>query len=100
MADARGLDSMSRTPYQAAAVSSWNAAARTSTLGVIRAVVSASSQPVYAKLADFVGRPFVIVVFTLFYIVGCVLQATAGGFGSYTAGFVLYVFGFAGQQSE
>jgi SIT family siderophore-iron:H+ symporter-like MFS transporter len=91
---------MSRTPYQAAAVSSWNSAAQTSSLGVIRAVIAASTQPIYAKLADFLGRPFVVCLFTLFYIIGCVLQATADSFASYTGGFVFYTLAFAGQQSE
>lgn len=94
------LDSMSRTPYQAAAVSSWNSAAQTASLGVIRSVVSATAQPIYAKLADFFGRPTSIVLFTIFYIIGCVLQASAKSFPNYVAGFVFYVLAFAGQQGE
>ncbi|TXT10691.1 hypothetical protein VHUM_02196 [Vanrija humicola] len=89
---------MSRTPYQAAAVSSWNAAAQTSSLGVIRAVIAASSQPIFAKLSDFAGRPFVICVATVFYAIGCIMQATADSFPNYTGGFVFYTLAFAGQQ--
>ncbi|WOO83154.1 Siderophore iron transporter 1 [Vanrija pseudolonga] len=98
VAYARGFDNMSRTPYQAAALSSWGSAAQTSTLGVTRAVVSAATQPVYAKLSDFLGRPFVIMVFTVIYVVGCIVQATSKGFSNYLGGFVLYVLAFAGQQ--
>lgn len=91
---------MSRTPYQAAALSSWGSAAQTSTLGVTRAVVSAATQPIYAKLSDFLGRPFVIMVFTVIYVVGCIVQATSKGFSNYLGGFVLYVLAFAGQQGR
>ncbi|KAL1409289.1 hypothetical protein Q8F55_006122 [Vanrija albida] len=91
------FDNMSRTPYQAAALSSWSAAARSSTLGVTRAVISAAAQPVYAKLSDFLGRPFVIMVFTVIYVVGCIVQATSQNFDNYMGGFVLFVLAFSGQ---
>lgn len=90
---------MTRPTFQAFAVSEWNVAGQTATLAVIRSCIGAASQPVYAKLCDHVGRPFVLFISTLFFLLGTVVCAAAQNFGSYIAGFVIYTFGFGGQNS-
>ncbi|KAL1412222.1 hypothetical protein Q8F55_003233 [Vanrija albida] len=94
----RGLDGMTRPTFQAFAVSEWNVAGQTATLAVIRACIGSASQPVYAKLCDYVGRPFVLFISTFFFLLGTIVCAAAQNFGSYIAGFVIYTFGFGGQN--
>lgn len=81
------------------AVSSWNNAGQTATLGVIRACVSAISQPIHAKLADYYSRTFVLIWSTIIFAVGSIIQATATGFSNYIGGYVLYTLGFGAEHS-
>jgi MFS family permease len=86
-------------PFQAAAVGEWKAAGQVATLGVARAAMAAASQPIWAKIMDYMGRPFVVLGSCLFYCLGYVLLASSQNFGQLTGGLILYVFGFGGENS-
>lgn len=94
------LHGLMAQPFQAAAVSEWNAAGQVATLGVARATIAAASQPVWAKTMDYMGRPFVVYASTFFYCLGYILLASSQNFGQLAGGIVLQVFGFGGENSE
>lgn len=89
-----------QSPFQAEAVSSWNVAGQVATLGVARATIASASQPIWAKIMDYMGRDFVVYGSCFFYCLGYIVLASAKDFGSLAGGLVLQVFGFGGENSE
>lgn len=86
------------TPFQAAAVSSWNAAQQTATISVVYSACAASSQPVWAKMMDYFGRPFVVYASFLFYVLGCIIMAVSQNVETMCGGRAIYVFGYGAQN--
>ncbi|KLT44826.1 siderochrome-iron uptake transporter [Cutaneotrichosporon oleaginosum] len=86
---ARGLHGLMQSPFQAQAVSGWNAAGQVATLGVARATIASASQPIWAKIMDYMGRPFVVYGSCFFYCLGYIVLACSNNFGTLAGGLVL-----------
>lgn len=89
-----------QTPFQSQAASEWGVAGQVATLGVARATIAAASQPIWAKIMDYLGRPFVVYGSCFFYCLGYILLASSQNFGQLAGGLVLYVMGFGGENSK
>lgn len=88
------------TPFQSAAISGWNAAQQTATISVVYSACAASSQPVWAKMMNYFGRPFVLYASFLFYVLGYVIMAVSQNVDTMCGGTALYVFGYGAQNRE
>ena len=64
------LDGSTRYTYQSTATSSFSASAQISTVSVVRAIVAAAAQPAYAKISDYFGRVSILLISSVFYVVG------------------------------
>ncbi|KAL1405622.1 hypothetical protein Q8F55_009261 [Vanrija albida] len=91
-----GLDSATHYTFQNYAVAAFQNSGKISTIGVVRGIVAAASQPAFAKLSDYFGRISVLVFSVLFWGIGNAIQATAKELGAFSAGAVLYQFAFTG----
>ena len=92
---AYGLDSQVRSTYQPYATSSYNLHSYLATINVLRSVVSVAAQPTAAKIADVFGRFEVVVVSTIFYVVGTAIEASAKSVEAFCVGAVIYQIGYA-----
>ncbi|WWD20507.1 hypothetical protein CI109_104983 [Kwoniella shandongensis] len=93
-----GLDGTVRYTYQAAALSVLGVSAQTSTVTVVRSIVAAAAQPVYAKISDYFGRISILFIAVVFYVIGSIVQATAKNLSAFSGGALLYQFGYTGVQ--
>ncbi|TXT05071.1 hypothetical protein VHUM_03891 [Vanrija humicola] len=91
-----GLDAATHYTFQNYAVAAFQKSGQISTIGVVRGIVAAASQPAFAKLSDYFGRISVLVFSVLFWGIGNAIQATAKSVGAFSAGAVLYQFAFTG----
>ncbi|ABN68521.1 Siderophore Iron Transport, partial [Scheffersomyces stipitis CBS 6054] len=91
-----GIESTLRGNIQAYATSSYTQHSLLSTVNVIKSVVAAASQPMYARLSDKFGRLELMLVSIVFYIVGTVIQSQAFDINRFAGGSVLYQVGFSG----
>ncbi|CAK7909971.1 siderophore iron transporter Arn1p [[Candida] anglica] len=91
-----GIDGTLRYTFQAYATASYGQHSLISTVGVIRAVVAAASQPTYARLSDRFGRIELFVVSIFLYSMGTVIESQAYDVQRFAGGAVLYQFGFSG----
>lgn len=91
---AYGLEGQVRSAYQPYATSSFNLHSYLSTINVLRSVVAVVIQPTAAKVADVFGRFEVIVVATLFYVIGMVIESTAVSVYAFCAGGIVYQIGY------
>ncbi|KAL6454774.1 SIT1 Siderophore iron transporter 1 [Candida maltosa Xu316] len=66
------------------------------TINVLKGVVSAASQPTYARLSDRFGRIQILVFSLVIYVVGTVIQSQAYDFNRFAAGSVIYTIGMSG----
>lgn len=89
-----------RYTFQVYAVNQFQSAARISTIAVVRAVVAAAAQPVYAKISDYFGRISILIISVIFYLIGTIVSATAKNFGAFSGGAVIYQFGYTGLMRE
>jgi len=64
------LDGSTRYTYQSTATSAFSASAQISTVSVVRAIVAAAAQPAYAKISDYFGRVSILLISSVFYVVG------------------------------
>ncbi|QBM87420.1 MFS transporter, SIT family, siderophore-iron:H+ symporter [Metschnikowia aff. pulcherrima] len=92
------LDGTLRYTSQVYATSSYSTHSLYTTVNVIRAVISAASQPTYARLSDRFGRLELFLVSILFYVVGTVIQSQAYDVQRFAGGAVLYQIGYSGVQ--
>ncbi|KAK8850324.1 hypothetical protein IAR55_004241 [Kwoniella newhampshirensis] len=93
-----GLDGTVRYTYQASALSVLGVSAQTSTVTVVRSIVAAAAQPVYAKISDYFGRISILGISVIFYVIGSIVQATAKNLSAFSGGALLYQFGYTGVQ--
>ncbi|CAK7916703.1 siderophore iron transporter Arn1p [[Candida] anglica] len=93
---AYGIDGTLRYTFQAYATASYGQHSLISTVGVIRAVVAAASQPTYARLSDRFGRIELFVVSIIFYAMGTVIESQAYDVQRFAGGAVLYQIGYSG----
>jgi SIT family siderophore-iron:H+ symporter-like MFS transporter len=64
------LDGSTRYTYQSTATSAFGASAQISTVSVVRAIVAAAAQPAYAKISDYFGRVSILLISSIFYVIG------------------------------
>jgi SIT family siderophore-iron:H+ symporter-like MFS transporter len=64
------LDGSTRYTFQATATSAFAASAQISTVSVVRAIVAAAAQPAYAKISDYFGRVSILIISSVFYVIG------------------------------
>ncbi|CAK7910001.1 siderophore iron transporter Arn1p [[Candida] anglica] len=93
---AYSIDGSLRYTFQAYATASYGQHSLISTVGVIRAVAAAASQPTYARLCDRFGRIELFVVSILFYALGTVIESQAYDVQRFAGGAVLYQIGYSG----
>ncbi|ANB13923.1 Sit1p [Sugiyamaella lignohabitans] len=93
---AYGLDSNIRYVYQATATSSYAEHSLLSTVNVIKAVIGAAGQPVYARLSDVFGRLELFIAAILFYVVGTIIESQAYDVQRFAGGAILFQVGYTG----
>ncbi|SMN17686.1 similar to Saccharomyces cerevisiae YEL065W SIT1 Ferrioxamine B transporter, member of the ARN family of transporters that specifically recognize siderophore-iron chelates [Maudiozyma saulgeensis] len=93
---AYGLDNSVRNTYQTLATSSYSKNALVSTVSCIEQVLSAACQIWFARAADIYGRPIILAVVTIFYVVGSIIQCKSYSIASYSIGSCIYAIGYAG----
>lgn len=86
--------------YQAHALDEFGAAGNSGMVRVVRQVLTASTLPITAKLSDYIGRTFILVMTAVFWIIGPVIVATSTGLGSYLPGFLIYTLGHVCGNSK
>lgn len=59
-----------RYTLQNYALASFDSLAQISTVTVVRSIVAAAGQPVYAKISDFFGRASILFIAVFFYVIG------------------------------
>lgn len=91
-----GLDGTIRYTFQTYATNSYSQHSLFTTVGVIRSVVAAASQPAYARLSDQFGRLELFIVSIIFYAVGTVIESQAYDVQRFAGGAVLYQIGYSG----
>lgn len=94
VAYAYGLDGTLRGTYQPTATSDMGEHSLTSTINIIRAVISAATQPTAGKVADVFGRVELIVVSVFFYVLGTIIEAVAQDVITLAAGTAVYTVGY------
>lgn len=94
------LDLTVRYTYQNFALSAFSTAAQISTVAVVRSIVAAAAQPLYAKISDYFGRLSILFIAVTFYLIGTIVQAASKGLSDFLGGAVLYQFGYTGVQRE
>ncbi|WVQ85771.1 hypothetical protein IAT38_007938 [Cryptococcus sp. DSM 104549] len=93
-----GLDGSVRYTYQATALSVLGTSAQVSTVTVVRSIVAAAVQPIYARISDYFGRVSILVISAVFYVIGTIVSATAKNLAAFCGGAMLYQFGYTGIQ--
>lgn len=91
-----GLDGTLRYTYQIYALADFSSSAQISTITVVRSIVAAAGQPVFAKISDYFGRISILTISVLFFVVGTIVQAVATNLATFSGGAVLYQFGYTG----
>ncbi|KFH43031.1 Siderophore iron transporter-like protein [Hapsidospora chrysogenum ATCC 11550] len=94
VAYAYSLDGTLRAAYQPTATDSMGNHSLTATVNVIRAVIGAATQPTAAKIADVFGRVELILVSSLFYVLGTIIEAVSDDIVTLAAGNAVYQIGF------
>ena len=91
---AYGLESQVRSTYQPYATASFHLHSYLATINVFRSVVAVAAQPTAAKIADVLGRFEVVVLATVLYTAGIVIESTAGSVEVFCAGAIVYQVGY------
>ncbi|ORY32150.1 major facilitator superfamily protein [Naematelia encephala] len=87
-----------RYTFQNYATADFGNAAQISTIAVVRSIVAAAGQPVFAKISDYFGRISILVIAVVFYVIGTIVSAASKNLGAFSGGAVLYQFGYTGVQ--
>lgn len=93
---AYGLDNSVRNTYQTLATSAYSKNSLLATVNCIEQVLSAASQIWFARAADLFGRPIILFIVTLCYVVGTAIQCQAYNIASYSIGSCIYAIGYSG----
>lgn len=94
------LGSTVRSSYMTFATNSYKTHSLLSTISIINLVISAVSQLFFAGLSDVFGRISLLIIATIFYIVGTVMQSQAYDIQRYAAGSVFYNVGVVGVMLQ
>ncbi|KAE8452619.1 hypothetical protein EG329_013878 [Mollisiaceae sp. DMI_Dod_QoI] len=89
-----GLDGTLRYVYQPYATARFKSHSTLATINVLRSVIATAAQPTAAKIADVFGRPELIFVSVVFYILGTIVEATCHNVETFAAGAVIYQIGY------
>lgn len=98
VAYAYGLDNQTRSVYQTTATNDYQSHSLLATVNVVRSVVAAAGQPLYARLSDVFGRTELFIVSILFYVVGTIIESQAYDVQRFAGGAVLYQLGLTGAS--
>ncbi|CAK7909991.1 siderophore iron transporter Arn1p [[Candida] anglica] len=90
------VDGTLRYTFQMYATASYGQHSLISTVAVVRAVIAAASQPVYARLSDRFGRIEILLVAIIFYSMGTVIESQAYDVQRFASGAVIYQIGYSG----
>lgn len=93
---AYGLDNSVRNTYQTLATSAYSKNSLLATVSCIEQVLSAASQIWFARAADLFGRPIILFIVTLCYVIGTIIQFQAYNIASYSIGSCIYAIGYSG----
>lgn len=96
IAFAYGLDNSVRTTYQTMATSSYSQHSLLSTVTCIKKVISAAAQLWFARSADMFGRPTILTISIIFYVIGTIIECRAFDVSRYAAGACIFSLGHAG----
>lgn len=92
------LDSSTTSNYLSFAASAFGEHSLISSVGVAQSVVVAVGKPVIAKVADVTSRAYAYSGVLIFYVLGYIIIASAGGIGAFFAGIITYAVGYTGLQ--
>jgi SIT family siderophore-iron:H+ symporter-like MFS transporter len=98
VAYAYGLDNNTRYVYQATATNSYSSHSLLATVNVVRSVIAAAGQPLFARLSDVFGRTELFIVSIVFYVVGTIIESQAYDVQKFAGGAVLYQLGLTGAM--
>ncbi|OAA69162.1 siderochrome-iron transporter MirC [Cordyceps fumosorosea ARSEF 2679] len=90
------LDSLTVPSYQPYALSSFNAHSMLPALTTLQSILSATTKPVMAKIADVSGRSEALTVSLVAIALGFVINATSHSLGTMAAGQAFYAIGQVG----
>lgn len=93
---AYSLDGTIRYTYQIYATASYSQHSLFPVVNIIRSVIAAAAQPVYARLSDTFGRLELFCVAIVFYAMGTVIESQAYDIYRFAGGAVLYQAGYSG----
>lgn len=82
--------------YLNAAASQFNGIVQYTTLAVIQSMILAAGKPVFARLADVLGRALTLIISVLLFTVGTVTIAASSEIGALAAGMVFFSLGNTG----
>lgn len=74
---AANLNWLTMSTYQGYATSTWQQHSLLSTINVVRGVIAAAVLPLTTQLSDIVGRVECLMIATLFFVLGSILQASS-----------------------
>ncbi|KND86480.1 Siderophore iron transporter mirC [Tolypocladium ophioglossoides CBS 100239] len=93
---ANGLDNFTMTVYLNAAASQFNGIVQYTTLAVIQSMILAVSKPIFAKLADVLGRAAGFAIAILLFTIGTTTISSSNSIGGLAAGMVFFAWGNSG----
>ena len=93
---ANGLDNFTMTVYLNTAASQFNGTVQYTTLAVIQSMILAGGKPVFAKLADVLGRAAALALSVLLFAVGTITISSSHGISGLAAGMVFFSCGNTG----
>ncbi|GAA5854822.1 hypothetical protein JCM8547_004084 [Rhodosporidiobolus lusitaniae] len=89
------LDATVRGTLQTYATNDFDNHSLLATVNVLKAIVAATSYPVYAKIADTFGHIEIVCFSIVMYVVGTIVESQAHGMETFCAGAVLWQFGYS-----
>lgn len=89
-----------RYTLQVYALASFSSSAQISTVTVVRSIIAAAAQPVYAKVSDYFGRMSILFICVFFFVLGTIVQAVSKNVGTFSGGALLNQIGYTGMQRE
>lgn len=96
---AYGLEGALRNVFQITAALALHNHSLSSTINVIRSVISAAVHPVYARLADTYGRFQLVVFLVILTLVGNIITSQATNIAYFCGGSAVYQVGLSGMMN-
>ncbi|KAK6387562.1 hypothetical protein LTS17_000831 [Exophiala oligosperma] len=93
---ANGLDNFTMSVYLNTAASEFNGIVQYSTLAVVQSMILAAGKPVFAKVADVIGRAATLALSVAVFTVGTVTISSSQNMGGLAAGMVFFSLGNTG----